>query len=695
MKKLLVPAAGILGLAVFAFLIMRFLPKKHLVPTPLSGKPSLAVLYFENISGDKSLDPWKTALTELLITKLSQSKYINVLSSDRIFSLLKRLNLQEARKYSTEDLVRVADEAGATYTLSGSLMKAGKNIIMTLTLQKPRTGEVISPLNIECGGEEEIFPKVDELAKTIKSDMNLTPDQIATDIDKEIGKITTPSPEAYKFYSEAIKCGNKGDPKKAVELCHKAVAIDPEFAVAYVLMGVSYYNLGLRVKEREFLQKAFDLKDRVSDRERYMIEGEYYGLSEKTYDESIEAFKKLLELYPEDYLGRNDLGWTYYQVEEWDQAIEQLSMIVQGSKTIPTDTYVLLASAYNAKGLYDKTIKLLEDSRTRIGENWLMRLLMGYTYLCQGQYDFALTEADKSLALETSHANGHALKAAVYGRRGDLTEAQKEALEYRDKASGPDKVDAHWALAGIAISQGKYREAKDDLARAIDLANNIGEKGIQSEQHLALAYTSLKSGDREKARREAESALVSASEAESLKWQRYSLFLQGLISIEAGSLDKAQKTAAELKDLIDKGMNKKAIRYYDNLLGRLELKRENYSKAIELFNRALAQVPFPYSPRNDYALFIEPLAVAYYSSGNVGKSVEEYERLASYAAGGFFYGDIRARSFYMLGKIAEHQGDKARARENYQKFLDLWKNADPGRPEVEDARKRLAMLKAT
>jgi tetratricopeptide (TPR) repeat protein len=142
-------------------------------------------------------------------------------------------------------------------------------------------------------------------------------------------------------------------------------------------------------------------------------------------------------------------------------------------------------------------------------------------------------------------------------------------------------------------------------------------------------------------------------------------------------------------------MNKKEIRYYHNLLGRLELERENYSGAIELLNKALRDVPFQNFLSSDHALFIEPLAAAYFRSGAFGKAAEEYGKLISLTVGRIYLGDIYAKSFYMLGRIAEQTGDKVKSCANYQKFLDLWKEADPGLPEVDDARKRLAGLKGT
>jgi tetratricopeptide (TPR) repeat protein len=109
-----------------------------------------------------------------------------------------------------------------------------------------------------------------------------------------------------------------------------------------------------------------------------------------------------------------------------------------------------------------------------------------------------------------------------------------------------------------------------------------------------------------------------------------------------------------------------------------------------------ALLPFQYSEYSfagDHALFIEPLALSYYKSGNLEKAIEEYKRIIFLTTGRLYYGDFYAKFFYMFGKIFEQQGDSAKAIEYYEKFLDLWKDADPGIAEVEDARKRLAGLK--
>ncbi|MDH5384654.1 MAG: tetratricopeptide repeat protein, partial [Candidatus Aminicenantes bacterium] len=124
---------------------------------------------------------------------------------------------------------------------------------------------------------------------------------------------------------------------------------------------------------------------------------------------------------------------------------------------------------------------------------------------------------------------------------------------------------------------------------------------------------------------------------------------------------------------------------------------KNYSKAIEYFTEAISLLPYQYGMdpfTNDQANFVEHLASAFYESGDMERAREEYEKILTFTMGKLYSGDIYARSLYWLGRIYEEKGQKSKAIENYEQFLDLWKDADPGFPEVDDARKRLAGLQA-
>jgi len=144
-------------------------------------------------------------------------------------------------------------------------------------------------------------------------------------------------------------------------------------------------------------------------------------------------------------------------------------------------------------------------------------------------------------------------------------------------------------------------------------------------------------------------------------------------------------------------MNKKAIRYYHYLLGMIELKRQNFPRAVSYFKKALSLLPSQYSLSpmafsNDQALFREPIALAYLKSGELKAAQQEYEKIISLTAGRLLFGDIYAKGYYRQGRIQEQLGNKEKAIKNYQKFISLWKEADRGLPEVSHARQRLAIL---
>jgi len=124
------------------------------------------------------------------------------------------------------------------------------------------------------------------------------------------------------------------------------------------------------------------------------------------------------------------------------------------------------------------------------------------------------------------------------------------------------------------------------------------------------------------------------------------------------------------------------------------LEMGNHEKAAELLAKAKSLLPpgQGLSRIAHHALLIDALALAFFRSGNLERARQEYEGITGMTYGRYIWGDVYAKSFYMLGQVYEQMGKKKQARANYSKFLDLWKNADPGRPEVEDAKKRLAGL---
>jgi tetratricopeptide (TPR) repeat protein len=691
-KKLLLPAV-VAAFAIIAVVIWQVLPQKKDVVIP-SDEPSLAIMYFKNNTGDESLDHWKTAFADLLITDLAQSKYLRVLSEDRLYNILGDLNQLDARSYSSKTLKEVAVRGRANYVLQGNLTKAGENFRINITLQEAATGELMGSERVEGTGEKSFFTMVDDLTRRIKANFDLSSEEIASDLDKEVKNITTSFPEAFKYFAEGRKYHQSGDYKISIKLMEKALAIDPEFAMAYRAMAMSYSMLGYWGPERmKYLQKAFNLRNRLSDRESYIIQGDFFSLSEKTYDKAIEAYNKLLQLYPKDRLGNNSLSVLYSSLEHWDKNIERAEVLIQdGDNSV--FPHSMKAIGYRGKGQYDKAIDVCKYYLNNFSDHELIRYHIVQSYICDGKFDFALIEVDKGLSLNPNYFLNMRVKGDIYHYQGDLFKAGQEYQKLLELDVNTGPFTGRDSLGALYLSKGKFEEAKEEAKKGIRLAEELNEKRWKAKFHLNQAYMYQRSGNPEKALRECKEALRSAEEAKSLERQRHALHLKGLAFLRMKAIEEAQKTADELEKMTENEMHKKTVRLHHHLMGRIELEKENFTKAIEYFNKALSLLSYQTIAGSDnHAMFTDSMASAYYKVRNLEKARGEYERITKLTTGRIFYGDIYAKAFYMLGKIHEQQGNTAKAIENYDKFLSIWKDADPGIAEVENARGRLARLK--
>jgi len=298
--------------------------------------------------------------------------------------------------------------------------------------------------------------------------------------------------------------------------------------------------------------------------------------------------------------------------------------------------------------------------------------------------------------IDPSNFFTHALKGDFFRIRGNFVEAEEEFFKLLDSEEEIAHNHGRSWLASLYLQQGRFENSKEQIRIGIEVGKKIGERGGESGWNLELAYRYLKTGNPEE-------ALQSSIKADktAVEWgcrychQKRALVYKGVSYLALNSLEDAQKTADELKEITLKEMNEKFMRYYYYLEGRIALNNKNFSTAIDYFEKGVSLLPSQYSFMmiNEHAFFIDPLAQAYYEAGEMDKARETYNRINSFTLGRAWWGDIYAKSFYMLGIINEKLGDTAKAIEHYEKFLDLWKDADPALPTVADARARVAGLK--
>jgi serine/threonine protein kinase/predicted Zn-dependent protease len=689
-KKLLFPALALLAIIIAALVIWQILPQKSTIPT-VYDKPTLAVMYFENNTGDDKLDQYRKGISDLLITDLYQSKHINVVRGDKLFEILKKLDLEEARTYSSADLKKVAAEGKATHILQGNYTRAGENFRLNYTLLDANTDKVIGSERVEGTGEESIFSMVDELTRKIKADLKLSRQQIASDIDRKISTITTSSPEALKLYTEARNYHMNNEYRKSIEIMDKAIAIDPEFAMAYRSLAVSYGNMYLFSERTKYIKKAIDLAERLPDRERYNIIGSFYQASQSTHDKSIEAYSELLKLYPDDTLALGNLGTIYAGLNEYEKAIEYYKAEIQAGEesSLP---YTNLASAYGTLQRYQEAQKLLEGYLANISDNEQVHRSLSDNYIRQGQLKLAMAEAEKAFLIDPKDYRNLRLKGDIHLYQGNFSQAEEEyqkMLEVREPAAAGYRLQRLFILN---LHRGRFKRAIDLLQLGLDLSKQVKQNIWEALFLNGLARGKSLVGDYEGALNACSAARDKAVEADYPGAQRNALYIKSQIYLEMGAIQEAQQTADELSILIEGGIYKKIIRLFYYLQGKIELKKKNYAEAIDHFEKAIAlSYGGPLTLRAD---FVDSLAQAFYESGDMENARKEYEKIAAKTSGRLSYGDIYARSFCMLGKIYRQQGDTAKAVENYTKFLDLWKDADPGIEEVKDAKTRLAALKS-
>ena len=681
MRKAALTAGAVVVLAALVVFVWKPWKGKQ-SDLPSTGNPRLAVLNFENTSRDESLDDWKTGIPLLLTTDLSQSKYLSVLSYDQVFGVLKSLNLEEASGFSSDDLDRFARQGHAAFTVTGGIMRAGERVIVVLSVRDQSTGET-KPAKFECAGEAEIPSLVDRMTVCIKELMGFSRSQVSGDLDALTVDITTKSPEAFRLYNEGRRAHLAGHPARAAELMRSAIEKDPGFALAFRGLSAALGETGRREERKAHLRKAFDLRGNTSVKERFWIEADYYGISELTQEKALEVCKNWLSLYPEDAYAMHRIGRLYLDIEDYGQAIRYLEMSIHKGSQHPYTTLYLVV-AYHLSGAHGAGERAAQLGLSALPENFVIEESVFDCYISQGKIKEAGALIERQSSRKPRPSSG--LKAEdlliVQGRYDEAYEklAQRDPAELLVSPTDSQKYSIPWRELCLSLAEGRLEQARGVAGK---LAN-----------HWMSAYISYQKGDYARALSEAQSALRDARDVGSLRGQAWALQLRGQIELAMDSAVAAGKTADELESCVRASSNKKLIRHYHFLMGTIESYAGKPIKAIDHIRKAIDSLPGESWTQEVWwhAIFYEALAKAFFRSGELEKAKVAYRKIQSLALARLGCGDIYAVSFYWLGRIAELQNHRGEAGQQLRRFLDLWKNADPGVAEVEDAKKRLAGL---
>ncbi|HTK28556.1 MAG TPA: protein kinase [Vicinamibacterales bacterium] len=668
------------------------------VPMSGSGKPSVAVLYFENNTGNAQLDWLRTGLTDMLVTDLSQSPDVEVLGTDRLVQILTAMHRQDDRVISFDTVQELARRAGVRSVLLGSYVKAGDTIRINMKLQDAASGRLLTAERVEAVGEANLFPTVDDLTRRIKAKFAVpavdptrsliaSPGAVAagtgTGIDRDLKDVTTSSIEAYRYYADAISLHERFREREALIPFEKAIEIDPGFAMALAKLSVVEGNLGHDNKQEEYAQRAFDHRDRLSMRERYYIEGNYYSRGPDTFMKGIEAFKKAVELYPDNASAMHNLAVDYDRLQQFSRSIP-LYEELRRRGTTTTVTYTNLSYAYGAMGEFEKGRQVLNEFLGHSPESARANLAMGDLLAGAGKLDEAAAAYDRAAALEPGSLDPDAgrVRLAILEQR--WADAQELLAKFHKSPDPMWRARGETMQSWIRLYQGRVAEALQALRSGIEV---LGPKGSSTSAslHNTAARILLDSNKPAEALVEARRALDDARGATGEPILSTELTARAVMRL--GRRDEAFETADALARRLE-ALASTSIRSRRLLLaGQLALDAGDTDGAIRQLQQAEAALLPNEGPQVDTW---SALGAAFMRAGNAAEAMARFKRVAAAGASRLDDPIAYVRSFYFLGQLEEKDGQRDTATENYRRFVEYWKNGDLDRERVADAQKRLA-----
>ncbi|KPL02259.1 MAG: hypothetical protein AMJ90_06310, partial [candidate division Zixibacteria bacterium SM23_73_2] len=265
-------------------------------------------MYFENMVDREDKERLGEIVTNLLITDLSESEYMRVVSSQRLYDILKLLGREGEKKINQEVATQVATKVGARWMLLGNILQVKPQVIVTSQLVDVGSGKVVASQRITGEAGEKIFSMVDKLTVEVKKDLSL-PAVARQEPDPLVAEVTTHSPEAYRYYLEGMDYYNKWYSTEAAKSFRKALEFDSTFAMAY-------YRLADLTWENELIVKAVEYSDKVSQKERSYIKSLEARISED-YKQAITELQKITERYPQEKEVFYQLGVCYRELGQY------------------------------------------------------------------------------------------------------------------------------------------------------------------------------------------------------------------------------------------------------------------------------------------------------------------------------------------------------------------------------------------
>jgi eukaryotic-like serine/threonine-protein kinase len=623
--------AGIIFAAAVAFLSAAYFHFRSFAPK-LTDKDTIVLADFANSTGDPIFDD---TLKQGLAVQLAQSPMLNVLPEQRVRAALKEMTRSPDEALSKTVTQEVCVRTGSRAYIAGSIADLGGHYVIGLNAIHCASGETLAREQTEAGGKQQVLTALSTTAAKLRKELGESLSSIQK-YDVPLAQATTSSLEALKAYSFGLSKFAKGDGAGAAPLFQQAIDLDGDFAMAYTYLGHSYEVQGQHDRYIEPFRKAFALRNRASEREKFDISVSYYQFVTNQTDEAVQMCELWAQTYPRDFTPHRVLGFENGVLGNYDRSLEEFrkAQELDPTQALPYAGIIFDYLALNRLAEADSTFKQAQAHKVDVGHPTRYRYSLAFL---EGNKEM-MTQLSSALAAQEGFGVMSLLERsnteAYFGRLGVARALDQQAEDRALREGGKESVAEIEANAALREAQiGNFAEAR----RLGTAAKKLG-----GGAPMAMALV--------------------------------------------GETDAATKLVDDMTSNTPPGSVLHKL-WLPEMRAAIELKKGNPTRAVELL-----------APVTQYEAGWFNLYTAAYLRGEAYLSMKrgheaglEFQKVLDHR-GVTLNSIIGPLAHLQSGRAYALQGDVTKAKAAYKDFLNLWKDADPDIPILKDAKSEYAKL---
>ena len=636
--KILVPAAVVVIAAAVAGVF--FLHPRP--AAPLTEKDTIVLADFDNTTGDPVFDG---ALKQALAVQLGQSPFLNILSDRKVSETLRLMGRPSNERITRDVASELCVRTGSKAILLGSISNLGGQYIVGIDAVGCSSGDTLAKEQEEAATKQDVLKALGKAAASLRGKLGESLASVQKfDVPVEA---TTPSLEALKAYSMGITTGrNKGD-AAAIPFIERALELDPNFAMAYAGLGVEYSNLGQASLAAENIKKAYALRDRVSEHEKYRIAALYYTFVTGELEQASQVYELWAKSYPQDWVAPGNLGDIYNQLGQYEKsaAETQEALRLEQNGVIG---YVNLAQTYLALNRLDDAKKVIEQAQQHKLEGDLLHWRI---------YQIAFL-------------------------KGDAAEMERQVAWAAGKPGSEDILLSF--QSDTEAYYGHLAKARDFSRRAVDAAVRDDSKESAALWQVNAALREAEFGNTAAAKQGVAAALALAPGRDVKMFAALTLARIGETAGAKAIIEELEKNYPSFTVL--------KVYWLPTTKAAMELNANNSGQAV-VFLEAAAPYELGEPPQLQvgtmYPVYFR--GQAYLAAHNGAAAATEFQKFLDHRGIAVNF-PLGALAHLGLARAYALSGDTAKAKIAYKDFLTLWKDADPDIPVLKDAKAEYAKL---